>query len=68
MKSIRVAVIEFMEGGKALWVHNNKGMTVLRIQCTGNIKIDNECTNVCAHSDINVVGDINICIPNPKKI
>lgn len=63
MESISVAVVEFVEGGKALWVHNKKGATVLRIQCTGRIMVHRECENICAHADINVDGDINLCVP-----
>lgn len=63
MTEIDVAVMEFSEGGKAIWIHNNKGCTVLRIQCTGKVKIHKPCDNICAHADINVIGDIEVCIP-----
>lgn len=64
MTQIKVAVVEFNEGGRAIWVHNSKGGTVLRIQCTGQVKIHPHCENICAHSDINVKGDIEVCIPD----
>jgi len=65
MEQIDVAMLEFSEGGKALWVHNDQGSTVLRIQCTGRIKVHQGCTNICAHADINVNGDIEVCLPDP---
>ena len=68
MRQIEVAQIEYAEGGRAIWIHNKKGMTVLRIQCTGKIVEHKECQNTCDHADINVVGDIDICITDkPKK-
>jgi hypothetical protein len=65
--TIDVSQLEFMEGGKAIWIHNDKGATVLRIQCTGQVKIHTPCENICAHTDINVVGDIEICMPGKRK-
>ena len=67
MEQIKVAVLEYTEGQKAIWVHNSKGMTVLRIQCTGKIIVDRECINICAHSDINVTGNIHLCVPSGAK-
>src|SRR5687767_1963597 len=67
MTSIDVAVLEFSEGGRAIWVHDSQGSTVLRIQCTGKVKIHKSCENICAHSDINVIGDIEICIPDEPE-
>lgn len=67
MTTIPVAVLEFTEGGKTIWIHNNKGATVLRIQCTGKVLVDKGCENICAHSDINVPGNISICIPTKRK-
>lgn len=63
---IPVAVVEFHEGGRAIWVHDAQGSTVLRIQCTGNVLVNPGCVNICAHSDINVIGDIEICIPEKE--
>lgn len=69
MESIDVAVLEYVEGGKAIWVHNANGCTVLRIQCTGKVLVHNGCQNVCAHSDINVIGDIVLCVPDvPEEV
>ena len=66
MIEIPVAMLEFVDGGKAIWIHDPNGGTVLRIQCTGNVTANYGCENVCAHADINVVGDIEICIPRPR--
>lgn len=66
MIQIDVALMEFKEGGKAIWIHNRKGQTVLRIQCTGEIKIHPGCCNTCAHADLNVSGNIDVCIPDEK--
>lgn len=66
MTQINVAVMEFQEGGRAIWIHNDKGCTVLRIQCTGKVRIHQGCTNICAHADINVTGNIEVCIPSVK--
>ena len=33
--SVPVAVLEYDEGGRALWVHNDQGATVLRLQLLG---------------------------------
>jgi len=59
---IEVGLVEFEEGGNTIWVQSKDG-TVLRIKCSGKIVIDGKCRNNCAHSDINVKGDIEICIP-----
>ncbi len=67
MTQINVAQMEFQEGGKAIWIHNRKGATVLRIQCTGEVRIHKGCTNICAHADINVKGNIEVCIPSKKR-
>ncbi len=61
--TIDVAQLEFHEGSNTIWVHNNQGMTVLRIKCSGKIEVDKVCTNLSAHADLNVVGDIHFCIP-----
>jgi len=63
MNKIPVALMEFSEGGKVIWIHNRKGGTVLRIQCSGTINVHGTCENICAHADINVRGNIDICIP-----
>jgi len=62
MHTIPIAILEFQDGGKAIWIHNKQGSTVLRIQCTGKVHIKQGCENLCAHADINVPGNIEICI------
>lgn len=64
---IDVAQVEFSEGGKAIWVHDAKGSTVLRIQCSGRIEVHDGCVNNCPHADINASGNIDICIPTEVK-
>lgn len=63
MIEIPVAIMEFVEGGRAIWIHDKQGATVVRIQCTGQVKVHGGCENICAHTDINVQGDIAICLP-----
>ena len=64
---IPVAVVEFADGGRAIWVHDGNGCTVLRIQCTGRVTVSKACENISAHADINVVGDIAFCVPDAKR-
>ena len=64
--AIQVSQLEFYEGGNTLWVHGPDGGTVLRIKCTGQVKVNPECENSCPHSDMTVRGDIEICIPNEQ--
>lgn len=66
-KRIAVAVLEFYEGGNTLWVHGPEGGTVLRIKCTGIVKIKRDCQNSYAHADMMVNGDIEICMPGRRK-
>lgn len=61
---IEVAGLEFVEGGNTLWVHGTTGGTVLRIRCSGKITVKPHCTNSVAHADMQVVGDIEICLPD----
>ncbi len=63
MNQVKVAIMEFSEGGRAIWIHDKKGSTVVRIHCTGQIKLHSGCENICVHTDINVSGDIDICVP-----
>lgn len=67
MKKIKVCLMEFVPGGNTIWIHNDQGCTVLRIQCTGNVKVKPGCENICAHADMVVLGDIEVCIPSRKK-
>jgi len=66
MRQIEVAQLEYSEDGRTMWIHNSQGCTVLRIQCTGKIVEHDGCINICAHADINVQGDIQICIPGKR--
>lgn len=59
---IPVGIVEFDEGGHTIWVQSMDG-TVLRIKCTGKISVKKECQNSCAHADMMVKGDIEICLP-----
>ncbi len=60
---IDVVAIEFYEGGNTIWVHSPTDGTILRIKCTGKIVIDPKCSNNIAHADVQVDGDIVVCIP-----
>lgn len=60
---VPVAGLEFREGGNTIWVHSTTGGTTLRIRCTGKIVVDDRCTNNVAHADVEVDGDITICLP-----
>ena len=64
---IPVSAVEYNEGGNTIWVHNAQGATVLRIKCTGKVTVNNECENTCTHSDMLVIGDIELCVPRNKK-
>jgi hypothetical protein len=66
MIKIPVLLMEFVEGGRAIWIHNKQGSTVLRIQCTGAVRLHKGCTNISPHADINVVGNIEVCVPSEK--
>jgi glutamate synthase domain-containing protein 3 len=61
---VEVAGLEFVDGGNTIWVHGMTGGTVLRIQCSGKILVKPHCTNSVAHADIQVVGDIEVCLPD----
>jgi hypothetical protein len=76
MPTIPVAQLEFTEGGNTLWIHNDQGMTVLRVRLSGPIEID-KCTNPSAHMDVVATQDpevsrviiaskrpVHFCIPN----
>lgn len=62
LRQIPVSIIEFREGGNTLWVHSNKGHTVLRIECQ-TITVDKLCNNVGAHADLLIDKPIDFCIP-----
>jgi hypothetical protein len=58
--------IELVEGGNTIWVQGKDG-TILRIQCTGAIKIKSCATGGGPHADCRVQGDIEFCIPDEKS-
>ncbi len=62
--AIPVALLEFDEGGNTIWVHNDKGATVLRIKVLdGKLIAQRDCTNICSHLDVVVNGgDVTICV------
>lgn len=59
---VPVAAVEFDEGGNTIWVQSEGG-TVLRVKCSGRIRVKESCTNIVPHADMNVMGDIEICLP-----
>lgn len=61
---LTVVGLEFDDGGNTIWIHGHNG-TVLRIKCTGQIKVS-QCVNPGPHSDVQVQGDINFCIPDSE--
>lgn len=65
---IPVAQLEFDEGGHTLWVHGPNGATVLRVKCTGKITSKVCNTNISAHADLMVEGDIEICLPPEEQV
>ena len=65
--TIDVVAIEVINGHHTLWVHGKHG-TVIRIKSLeGKVKVDTTCRGGGPHCDIEVVGDINICIPTKKR-
>lgn len=60
---LEVCQVEFHEGQQTVWVHAPDGTTMLRIKCTGKIKVNEECVSPVAHCDMIVEGDINFCMP-----
>jgi hypothetical protein len=63
---IPAAEIEFVEGSHTIWVHSPKGGTVLRIKCTGKIRVQTCKDSPISHGDIMVDGDITICMAGQK--
>lgn len=55
-------VLEIDDGGRTIWL-NAAGGNVLRIKCTGKVKVHKRCSNNITHADIHVHGDIEVCIP-----
>jgi len=64
---IPVAVMEFDPEGNTIWIHNDKGATVLRIKTLEGFKVDKECDNICSHSDIIVKEKINVCLASDAQ-
>lgn len=62
MEQVPVAVLEFVDGGNTIWVHNNQGATVLRIKTMGKISVNRDCQNICSHADIITGSNIEICM------
>ena len=68
MAKIAVTEIEYVEGGKAIWVHGPKGDTPLRITCTGAVKVVTVDGYLDAPTiDLNVTGNITILKGKPRK-
>ena len=44
------------------------GATILRIKTLGKIRVNEECENICSHSDIIVKDDIKICLSEDAKV
>lgn len=63
---IEVACLEFDEHGNTLWVHDEKGNTVLRIKSKERIVVNKKCVNNSPHADMCVSEAIEICIPETK--
>lgn len=62
---IPAVAIEFDEGGHTIWVQSPKGATILRIKCTGKIKVHTHAAkyeNGVSHADVMVQGDIDVCL------
>lgn len=58
---IPVHEVEFNVEGNTIWIQSVLG-TMLRIKCTGKIKIDGCTTSPVSHSDVIVQGNINVCL------
>ena len=61
--AIPVAVLEFYEHGRAIWVHDQNGCTILRVAVRKGITLDDTCINPSAHVDIEVEGPVKVCVP-----
>lgn len=58
--------MEFDDGGNTIWVHGDRGGTVLRVKTKGTIHVRDGCELV-SHSDIVVDGDIHFCVSDDVK-
>lgn len=68
MIQIPAALIEFNETGNTIWVQSPIGATILRIKTLGKITVDNECENICSHSDMIVKEDIKLCLSEDAQV
>ncbi len=66
---IPAACIEYEEGGNTIWVQGPQGGTLLRIQVSrGNKVTSTQCaTSPIAHADIQVEGDVVMCLPRARR-
>jgi hypothetical protein len=60
---IPVAELEFVEGGKTLWIHSAQGSTVLRLKFTGGITMKTGCINIGVHADAVIDQRLEFCVP-----
>lgn len=68
MAKIPVIEIDYVEGGKALWVHGPKGDTPLRVTCSGVVKVVTVDGYLDAPTiDLNVTGNITILKGKQRK-
>jgi hypothetical protein len=63
---IPVMMLEFDTDGNTIWIHNDKGATVLRIK-TGGFIVNQECENICSHSDIIVKEKVSMCLADDAQ-
>lgn len=63
---LEVVMLEFEEGGNTIWVHGHDG-TILRITCTGLIRVAVGEEGCASHTDVLVQGDIAFCLPDPAE-
>lgn len=59
---LEALALEFEEDGNTIWVHGSDGGTILRIKCSGHIRVKS-CSAPGAHADVMVSGDIEFCVP-----
>lgn len=62
---LEAVAVEFVDGGNTIWVHGEGG-TILRVQCSGKI-IVNSCVSPCPHADVQVKGNITVCVPDAEE-
>jgi hypothetical protein len=61
--TIPVAVLEFYDHGRAIWVHDQNGYTILRVAVRKGVTLSSACENPTAHVDIEVEGPVEVCVP-----